>query len=103
MPMPGMRDVAKHAKAALSTVSTVLNNSDKYVSEEIRQKVLAAAADLGYVLTEKKRFTRKTIAVILPVITSSFFPNVLSGIQDTVSQDRNFLLFYNPLRPIDQG
>ncbi|MDR2371054.1 MAG: LacI family transcriptional regulator [Treponema sp.] len=93
--MPGMRDVAKHAKVALSTVSTVLNNSDKYVSGEIRQKVLAAAVDLGYVLTEKKRFTRKTIAVILPVITSSFFPNVLNGIQDTVSQDKNFLLFYN--------
>jgi LacI family transcriptional regulator/LacI family repressor for deo operon, udp, cdd, tsx, nupC, and nupG len=93
--MAGMRDVAKHAKVALSTVSTVLNNSDKYVSGEIRQRVLAAAADLGYILTERKRFTQKTIAVVLPVITSSFFPNVLNGIQDTVSQDKNFLLFYN--------
>ena len=77
--MPGMRDVAKHANVALSTVSAVLNNSDKYVSDEIRQRVLTTAQDLGYILFEKRRFSQKNIAVILPIITSSFFSNVLNG------------------------
>jgi LacI family transcriptional regulator/LacI family repressor for deo operon, udp, cdd, tsx, nupC, and nupG len=93
--MPGMRDVAKHANVALSTVSAVLNNSNKYVSDEIRQRVLASAQDLGYVLFEKRRFTQKNIAVILPIITSSFFSNVLNGIEETISKDKNYLLFFN--------
>ncbi|MDR2376835.1 MAG: LacI family transcriptional regulator [Treponema sp.] len=93
--MPGMRDVAKHANVALSTVSLVLNNSDKYVSDEIWQRVLTAAQDLGYVLFEKRRFLQKNIAVILPIITGSFFSNVLNGIEETVSNDKNYLLFFN--------
>jgi DNA-binding LacI/PurR family transcriptional regulator len=95
--MPGMRDAAKHANAALPTVSAVLNNGDKYVSDEIRQRVLTAAQDLGYILFEKRRFLQKNIAVILPIITSSFFSNVLSnvlnGIEETISNDKNYLLF----------
>jgi LacI family transcriptional regulator/LacI family repressor for deo operon, udp, cdd, tsx, nupC, and nupG len=93
--MPGMRDVAKHAKVALSTVSAVLNNSDKYVSEEIRQRVFTAAQDLGYILFEKRRISQKNIAVVLPIITSSFFSNVLNGIEATISNDKNYLLFFN--------
>lgn len=93
--MAGMRDVAKLAGVSLSTVSIVLSNSDKFVSEEQRRKVLDAAENLGYKLPLKKIFTQKTIAVILPVVTSSFFSNVLNGIEGTISQDKNLLLFYN--------
>ncbi|AEF82335.1 LacI family DNA-binding transcriptional regulator [Leadbettera azotonutricia] len=93
--MPGMRDVARHAKVALSTVSAVLSNSDKYVSDDVRKQVYAAAKDLGYIFTEKKRSSQKTIAVVLPIITSSFFSNVLTGIEDTISKDKNYLLFFN--------
>ncbi|GHV46754.1 LacI family transcriptional regulator [Spirochaetia bacterium] len=90
-----MRDVARQAGVALSTVSAVLNNSDKYVSTEIRKKVLSSAKELGYTLLVKKVFSKKPIAVLLPVITSSFFSNVLNGIENIVSQDKNMLLFYN--------
>jgi LacI family transcriptional regulator/LacI family repressor for deo operon, udp, cdd, tsx, nupC, and nupG len=93
--MSGMRDVAKHAHVALSTVSAVLNNSNKYVSAEIRRQVLTAAGDLGYVLLNKRRYTQKNIAVVLPIITSSFFSNVLTGIEETISNDKNYLLFFN--------
>lgn len=93
--MYGMRDVAKHAGVALSTVSMVLNNNEKYVSEEIKQKVLLAAKDLGYNLASNKRKSQKTIAVIIPIINSSFFSNVLSGIEEIVSKDNGLLLFYN--------
>lgn len=93
--MAGMRDVAKLAGVSLSTVSIVLNNSDKFVSEESRMKVLESARELSYKLPPKKRFTQKTIAVVLPVVTSSFFSNVLNGIESIISQDENLLLFYN--------
>src|SRR6266700_1545243 len=41
------RDVARHADVSVGTVSRVFNNYSN-VSEEIRQRVLKAAADLGY-------------------------------------------------------
>lgn len=93
--MAGMRDVAKLAGVSLSTVSVVLNKSEKYVSEEHRKRVMDAASELGYTMPAKKRFTQKTIAVILPVITSSFFSNVLHGIESAVSQESSLLLYYN--------
>lgn len=42
-----LRAIADHADVALSTVSQVLNNKPN-VSPEMRHRVLAAAADLGY-------------------------------------------------------
>ncbi len=93
--MAGMRDVAKLAGVSLSTVSVVLNDTGKYVSEEQRKKVYAAAEALEYRLPPKKRFSHKTIAVILPVITSSFFSNLLNGIEETISPDKSLLLYYN--------
>jgi DNA-binding LacI/PurR family transcriptional regulator len=44
------KDVAKHAGVSVGTVSRVFNNH-RDVSEDIRQKVLKAAADLGYFRT----------------------------------------------------
>jgi len=92
--MSGMRDVAKLAGLSLSTVSVVLNEqSDKYVSPGCRQRVLDAAKALDYRLPPKKKLQRKTIAVILPVITSAFFPNLFSGIEDVVTSQEHTLLF----------
>ncbi len=93
--MAGIRDVAKAAGVSTSTVSVVLNNSNKYVSEENRKKVLDAAEALGYKLPPKKIFTKQTIAVILPVITSSFFSNLLNGIEKIASLNDSILLYFN--------
>jgi DNA-binding LacI/PurR family transcriptional regulator len=45
--MPTMRDVAKRAGVALSTVSYALNDT-RPISEETRQRIFAAMEDLGY-------------------------------------------------------
>ncbi|QBD77062.1 LacI family transcriptional regulator [Ktedonosporobacter rubrisoli] len=42
-----VKDIARQAEVSVGTVSRVLNNHSN-VNEEIRQKVLRAAADLGY-------------------------------------------------------
>lgn len=93
--MASIRDVARQAGVSTSTVSIVLNNGEKYVSDNKRVKILNAADQLGYTLPPKKRFDKKTIAVILPVVASSFFSNVLSGIEEAISPDNTLLLFYN--------
>lgn len=46
--MASIKDVAKHAGVAISTVSKVLNNYPN-ISEETKQKVNAAIIELGYV------------------------------------------------------
>ena len=85
--MPGMRDVAKAAGVSLSTVSAVLSDSGKYVSEEIRSRVLETAGELGYQLPERQKKRDKIIAVVLPNIASTFFSNLLNGIEDTVAEE----------------
>ncbi|MDA1359078.1 LacI family DNA-binding transcriptional regulator [Glycomyces luteolus] len=44
---PGMTDVARLAGVSQKTVSRVVNN-ERYVSEALREKVLRAAAELGF-------------------------------------------------------
>lgn len=91
--MAGMRDVAKLAGVSLSTVSIVINGDDKFVSPEIRQRVEDAINVTGYILPPKKRTVAKAIAVVLPTITSVFFSNLLNGIEQTLSENKNVLLF----------
>ncbi len=82
--MAGMRDVAKAAGVSLSTVSIVLGNNDKFVSQAVKEKVLKAVKETGYKPVIRKK-AEKTIAVILPSITSSFFSNLFCGIEDAVA------------------
>src|SRR5690242_15925609 len=42
------KDVAERAGVSLSTVSYVLNNGPRPISEETRQRVLEAISELGY-------------------------------------------------------
>lgn len=74
--MASIRDVAKLAKVAPSTVSLVLNNKG-YVSETSRKKVLAAIKELNYVPNELARnlFRNCTniIGVVVPDIAHPFF------------------------------
>lgn len=93
--MPGMREVAKRAGVSLSTVSAVLSDSGKYVSEEIREKVMETARELGYRLPERRKKKDKIIAVVLPHIASTFFSNLLNGIEDTVAENGYILVVGN--------
>ena len=65
---PTMLDVARLAGVSYQTVSRVINNHP-YVSDEARQRVLAAIDTLGYrpskVATKLKSKVSKTIAIIL--------------------------------------
>jgi LacI family transcriptional regulator/LacI family repressor for deo operon, udp, cdd, tsx, nupC, and nupG len=92
--MAGMREVAKKAGVSVSTVSAVLSNSGKYVEEQSRQRVLDAVAALNY--SKPVRATDpQSVAVIFPIISSSFFSNVLLGIEDIILPEGKLIIYYD--------
>ena len=77
--MATIRDVAKRANVAISTVSAVLNRSAP-VSEETVIKVQQAVADIGYVPHGAARSLRsgqsRLIGLVLPDIANPHFATV---------------------------
>lgn len=91
-------DIAKKAGVSIATVSRVFNQSAK-VNEATRRKVLAIANEAGY---HPQAFAQglasqksNTIMVVVPVISNYFFMEVLSGIQDWMSEQNYELNIYN--------
>lgn len=84
-----IRDVAKRAGVGVATVSRVLNNSG-YAKPETRERVLQAAAELGFVPSQLARgLVRRlsaTVGLVIPDITNPFFPAITRGVEDAASE-----------------
>ena len=82
--MVRIKDVAREAGVAASTVSLVMNKKG-YVSEATRAKVEAAMKKLNYVPSEMARNLSlnrtNTIGVILPSISHPFFGEVVEALE----------------------
>jgi LacI family transcriptional regulator len=93
--MSSIRDVAQRAGVSISTVSRVLNNSCP-VSADKRERVEEAARELGYIPNPAARslLLRKTgvLGVVVPFATGEFFSEFLSGVDQTASDHKYFLL-----------
>lgn len=84
---PTMREVAKLAGVSIKTVSRVINE-EPAVSEELRSKVLTAAAQLGY----RPNFTAstlrrsaggtRTLGLLLKDVANPFSASLLRAIED---------------------
>lgn len=81
-----MRDVAERAGVSVTTVSHVVNET-RPVSDELRERVLAAMDELGYQPNRLARSLRRrethTIGMIVPDSANPFFAEVARGIEDT--------------------
>jgi len=77
--MATIEDVAALAGVSIATVSRVMNNS-YIVSQEKREKVLAAAATLNY--QTNRNPVHQTENKLIMVAGSTFIYDVFSGIQD---------------------
>ena len=93
--VPTIRDVAQRAEVSISTVSRVLNKSAS-VDEAKRQRVEAAAQELGYspnpnALSLLGQSTGG-IGVLLPYIAGEFFSEFLQGIDRTTQDSGHFLI-----------
>ncbi|NDJ61957.1 MAG: substrate-binding domain-containing protein [Chloroflexi bacterium] len=91
-------DVARRAGVSQSTVSRVFSDKHPAVSAETRQRVLTAAADLGYRPNAIARMmsTRRThiVGILMANITSPFYPYVLEKfLQRLQALDRQALVF----------
>lgn len=86
---PRIADVARLAGVSTATVSRALSNSP-LVADGTRSRVLAAVQASGYTLNvaaRSLRVRRSMMAlVVVPNIANSFFPQVLRGIDDGLSE-----------------
>ncbi|MGB9679827.1 MAG: LacI family DNA-binding transcriptional regulator [Thermoanaerobacteraceae bacterium] len=83
-----IKDVAREAKVSIATVSRVLNNS-AVVTDETKQRVLDAIKKTGYKPNALARSLKiqktHTIGLIVPDISSTFYPEVVRGIEDVAA------------------
>ena len=90
--MTTITDVANRAGVAPVTVSRVINGAPN-VNAATRQRVEAAIAELGYVPNIVARSLRsrrtRSLALILPDITNTFWTTVARGVEDA-AQDRGY-------------
>ncbi len=98
MKRPTQKDVARKAGVSRSTVSYVLNDQAELkipISDETRQRVMDAIAELGYEPDARAQSLRSgstnIVGVIIPVIQNPFFWQILSGISDEL-QDAGYSL-----------
>lgn len=87
--MVTIKDIAKKANVAVSTVSYVLNNK-KNVKPETKERILAAIREFDYhprsVARSLKTKKTLTIGIVLPDITNLFFTETTRGIEDAANQ-----------------
>ncbi len=82
--MATLKDVAKLANVDVSTVSRALNNTS-YVHPDTKEKIYAAAKELGYHPNAMARALRQgrghVIAVVVPRLHLTIFSEILQGIE----------------------
>src|SRR3954470_11989259 len=90
--MPSIKKVAEVAGVSVGTVSHVITGSVP-VSEALRLKVQTAIRDLNYHPNEVARSLKtgktRTLGIIVPDLTISFFPLVIRG-AETAARERGY-------------
>ncbi len=93
-----IKDVAARAGVSTATVSHVINQT-RFVSEETRQKVIAAIETLNYQPSAIARGlvtnSTKTVGLIVSDITNPFFTAVARGVEDEINQHGYHTIFCN--------
>lgn len=76
-------DIAKIAGVSIATVSRVLGGTDYPVREELKQKIIATANQMGYKPNVFSQMLRKgkscEIGIVVPSITNPFYSQLLSA------------------------
>lgn len=87
--MPTIKDVAKQVGVSTATVSHVINKT-RFVSDEVRKRVLRAIEELDYHPNAVARSLVKkrthTIGIIISDILNPFYTAIVRGIEDVTYQ-----------------
>jgi DNA-binding LacI/PurR family transcriptional regulator len=92
-----LKDVAKLANTSIASVSAVLSQSDKrYVSAELRNRILKAAKELNYVKSSVasglRGANRKVIALLVPQFGNPFFTRLAVSVEE-VARENDYTIF----------
>ncbi|QIK73412.1 LacI family transcriptional regulator [Propioniciclava coleopterorum] len=97
---PTLKDVALRAGTSAATVSYVLNGAEgRYVSPEMRERVLAAVEAVGYIKSSPasslhgKR--RGVIALLVPQFSNAYFTQLMVAIESVVEREGYLLSICN--------
>ncbi len=96
--MATMKDVARMAGVSESTVSHIVNNT-RTVSEQKREKVLSAMAELGFSANAHARGLAlgrsNFLGMIISDIENPFFPGVIKSFEDAARQNGFDVLLFS--------
>lgn len=91
--MATMKDVAERSGVSTATVSHIINNTRR-VSDELRERVLAAIEELNYrpygLARSLRRGSSRTVGVLIPDNTNPYFAEMAR-----LLEDRFFVAGYN--------
>jgi DNA-binding LacI/PurR family transcriptional regulator len=85
--MSALSDVARLAQVSKATASRALSGRG-YVSDEARARVVAAAAEIGYVVSANAASlvtgSTRNVGVVIPFINRWYFGDILEGIESAL-------------------
>jgi DNA-binding LacI/PurR family transcriptional regulator len=91
-----LNDVARLAGTSIATVSYILNDSSKrYVSQELKERVLMAAKELNYmksaVASSLKGKSRSILALLVPQFDNPYFTRIIMAIEEVAHRHGYFI------------
>jgi DNA-binding LacI/PurR family transcriptional regulator len=96
--MPGINEVAELAGVSTATVSRALSGNG-HVSAATKERVIGAAAELGYVVSSNASSLAtgktKNVGVVIPVLNQWFYSSVLQGAESALLANGYDLTLYN--------
>ncbi|SCL34750.1 transcriptional regulator, LacI family [Micromonospora nigra] len=104
--MATLSDVARRAGVSPATASRVINGSSKPVTDQLRERVLRAVAELKYVPNAHAqllaRSHRTAVGVIVHDVSDPYFSEVTRGLQRVASDQGRLLMICNSYRDPDR-
>lgn len=101
---PTLSDVAARAGVSLATASRVLNGSERTVKPDLRQRVISAAAELGYSTNVQAQAVARgrstTVALVVGDIADPYFAGISRGVID-VARERGLVVTISSTGPYD--
>lgn len=86
-----IKDVAKRAETSIATVSYVLNKEKRYLRPELKERVIQAARELGYVKNAAARSLkgkqRGILAILVAQFGNSFFTRMCVSVEDVARRE----------------
>jgi len=97
-----LADVARRAGVSTATVSRIINNSPKPVGGELRERVLAAVAELQFVpnanAQQLARAHRSAVGVIVHDVSDPYFAEITRGLQRVATEHGRLVIICNSYR-----